>query len=47
VFDIVVTVVVMVWKKYFIKNAFSWGWFDIYVCLVEIVVEIKVEQKII
>jgi hypothetical protein len=34
-------------KNYFIKNTFSWGWFGIYVCLVKIVVEIEVEQKVI
>ena len=34
-------------KNYFIKNTFSWGWFDIYICLVKIVVEIEIEQKII
>jgi len=31
----------------FIKNIFSWGWFDIYIYLVKTVVEIDVEQKII
>jgi len=40
----VVVFIVVVWKKnYFIKNIFDWGWFDIYVCLVKTVVEIEVE----
>jgi len=33
----------MVWKKYFIKNIFIWNWFNIYVYLVNTVVEIEVE----
>jgi hypothetical protein len=29
VFGIVVAVMVVIWKKsYFIKNTFSWGWFE-------------------
>jgi hypothetical protein len=36
----------MVWKSYFIKITFSWGWFGIYICLVKTVVEIEVGQKI-
>jgi hypothetical protein len=30
-------------KNYFIKNIFSCGWFDVYICLVKIEIEIKVE----
>jgi hypothetical protein len=41
-------IVIVIWKKnYFIKNTFTWGWFDIYICLVKTVVEIEVEQKVI
>jgi hypothetical protein len=42
-----VVFVVVVWKSYFIKNIFSWGWFDIYICLVKTVVEIEIEQKVV
>jgi len=34
-------------KNHFIKSIFGWDWFGIYLCLVKIVVEIEVEQKII
>ena len=34
-------------KIIFIKNTFSWGWFDIYICLVKTVIKIEVEQKIV
>ena len=30
-------------KNYFIKSIFSWDWFDIYICLVKIIVKIEVE----
>ena len=30
-------------KNYFIKIIFSCGWFDVYICLVKIEIEIKVE----
>ena len=39
--------IVIVWKKLFYKMFFGWGWFDIYICLVKIVVEIEIEQKIV
>jgi hypothetical protein len=34
-------------KIIFIKSTFSWGWFDIYICLVKTVIKIEVEQKIV
>jgi len=43
VFDIVVTFIIMIKKKYFIKSIFSWSWFDIYICLIKTVIEIEVE----
>ena len=46
-FGSVVAFVVVILKKYFIKNTSGWGWFDIYICLVKTVVEIEVEQKVI
>ena len=47
VFDIMVAFVVVILKKLFYKNTFSWGWFDIYICFVKTVVKIEVEQKIV
>jgi hypothetical protein len=47
VFGIVVIFMVVVCKKLFYKSIFSWGWFNIYICLVKTVVEIKAEQKIV
>ena len=47
VFGIVVVFMVVVWKKFFIKSIFGWGWFGIYICLVKTVIEIEVQQKII
>jgi hypothetical protein len=51
-YGIVLAFVVVVWKKLFEKSCFtrdtfSWGLFGIYICLVNIVVEIEVEQKVI
>jgi len=34
-------------KNYFIKSIFSWGWFNIYICLVKTVVTIEIEQKVV
>jgi len=47
VFGIVIIFMVVVGKKLFYKNIFSWGWFNIYICLVKTVIEIEVEQKIV
>ena len=46
-FGIAVAVVVVVWKSCFIKSTFNWGWFEKNKCLVKIVVEIEVEEKIV
>jgi len=46
-FGIVVALVVVVWKKYFIKSIFGWNWFEKNKCLVKTVVEIEVEEKVI
>jgi hypothetical protein len=50
-FESVFGIVVVLWlwfeKNYFIKNTFSWGWVDIYICLVKTVVAIEVEQKVV
>ena len=46
-FGIAVAALFVVWKKIvFIKSTFSWGLFDIYICLVKTMVEFVVEQKI-
>jgi len=47
VFGIVVTFVVVVWKKLFYKNTFSWGWFGIYIYLVKTMVEFEAGQKVV
>ena len=47
-FGIAVAALFVVWKKIvFIKSTFSWGLFDIYICLVKTMVEFEVEQKVV
>jgi hypothetical protein len=44
-----IVVVFVFWfeKNYFIKSIFNYDWFGVYIYLVKIKVEIKVEQKVV